>query len=308
MAEKRLVGYGAVCLSALMYGLGGTVLKTLTNSGVPPLFLIKLRLLGTVMVLLVVLWWWRPGWLGIHRRDFWRFIRLGVFGFAAFMASAMTAVSLAGVGMAVFLQFLAPAMVAVYQRFFCRQPLPGAVTLAILLSMAGGFLMVAGQHRLSDNLAGVGLALLSALCYAYNTVQAKRLSAVYSPVTVLFYGMLVAMVIWLAVPVDFSWQVVARLPVWMYAYMIVCYTLLPYALFYVGIRHLPPVNAGITAASEPVIAAVVAFFALGEQMGGWQMLGGSLVLAAVVVLQLQPAEPGPGPVAAVAGNRAGTPN
>ncbi|SDF58744.1 hypothetical protein SAMN05660235_02070 [Sporolituus thermophilus DSM 23256] len=47
---------------------------------------------------------------------------------------------------------------------------------------------------------------------------------------------------------------------------------------------------GVTACLEPVIAAVVAYFGLGETMGWVQVLGRVLIVAAVIMLQLNPAE------------------
>ncbi|MCX7970635.1 MAG: DMT family transporter [Negativicutes bacterium] len=294
--NRKALGYGAVLLAAVLFGIGGSVFKYVVLCGVPAVFLIKVRLGGTALALLVGLMLFRRQWLRVSRQDIGQMVALGVFGFTAFMGSAMMAVSMITVGLAVFLQFLAPALVAAYQRFFCHQPLPRATVLAMWLSLLGGGLMVGGLDELEANELGVALALASALFYAFNTVKAKQLSASYPPVTILFYGMAVAAVIWLAVPAGVPWDGVWSAPPWMYAYVAFGYTLLPYALLYAGIYFLPPVNVGITAASEPIIAGIVAFFTIGEVLSVWQILGGAMVVAAVVLLQLtdarRPTPPG----------------
>jgi drug/metabolite transporter (DMT)-like permease len=62
-------------------------------------------------------------------------------------------------------------------------------------------------------------------------------------------------------------------------------TVLPFLLYFVGMRFLQPTYVGVTACLEPVVAASVAYVALGETMGWLQMAGGLLVVIAVVLLQ-----------------------
>ena len=54
-----------------------------------------------------------------------------------------------------------------------------------------------------------------------------------------------------------------------------------------GLRYLQPAPASITLMLEPVMAGVFAFLLLGEILSGLQLAGCSLILAAVVVLNLR---------------------
>jgi probable blue pigment (indigoidine) exporter len=60
-------------------------------------------------------------------------------------------------------------------------------------------------------------------------------------------------------------------------------TLVPFALFYSGLRRLPSSEAGVIATSEPVIGIVTAAVALGEVLEPMQLLGAVLVLAAALL-------------------------
>ena len=71
----------------------------------------------------------------------------------------------------------------------------------------------------------------------------------------------------------------------MFLYVVVFSTIIPFLLFFVGLRYLSATNVSVTSSLEPVIAAVTAYLFLGETMGFLQMIGGLLVLAAVFMLQ-----------------------
>jgi drug/metabolite transporter (DMT)-like permease len=59
------------------------------------------------------------------------------------------------------------------------------------------------------------------------------------------------------------------------------------SLFFAGLRRVGPTTASILATVEPLVTVVLAFLAFGETLGSVQLVGGALVLAAVVVLNLR---------------------
>jgi drug/metabolite transporter (DMT)-like permease len=59
--------------------------------------------------------------------------------------------------------------------------------------------------------------------------------------------------------------------------------------FFEGLRRTGPSTAAILSTFEPVVTTALASLTLGEFLSGVQLLGGALVLASVVVLQLRPA-------------------
>jgi DME family drug/metabolite transporter len=54
-----------------------------------------------------------------------------------------------------------------------------------------------------------------------------------------------------------------------------------------GLRHLEAGTASILATFEPVVASVLAYFVVGERLEWPQLVGGGLVLLAVVLLQVR---------------------
>ena len=71
------------------------------------------------------------------------------------------------------------------------------------------------------------------------------------------------------------------------SYVVVIGTIIPFGLYFIGVNYIRSTRTIITATLEPISAAVMAFFLLGEVLEAWQILGGIAVVAAIVLLQLQ---------------------
>jgi drug/metabolite transporter (DMT)-like permease len=58
------------------------------------------------------------------------------------------------------------------------------------------------------------------------------------------------------------------------------------SLFFAGLRRAGPTSASILATVEPIVTVLLAFLVFGETLGAVQIAGGTLVLAAVLVLSM----------------------
>jgi drug/metabolite transporter (DMT)-like permease len=70
-------------------------------------------------------------------------------------------------------------------------------------------------------------------------------------------------------------------------------TVVPAGAFLLGLRLVGASTASIVSTVEPVVTVVLAVALLGETLGPWQLVGGALVLGAVLVLQLKTPVPEP---------------
>jgi drug/metabolite transporter (DMT)-like permease len=70
-------------------------------------------------------------------------------------------------------------------------------------------------------------------------------------------------------------------------YVAIFGTLLAFGLFFVGVNYIRSTRATITSTLEPISAGIIAFLLLGETLELPQVIGGGLVIAAVVLLQLR---------------------
>jgi DME family drug/metabolite transporter len=63
-------------------------------------------------------------------------------------------------------------------------------------------------------------------------------------------------------------------------------TLVPFSLYFAGLRYLEPTRAIVVSCLEPVFAIVIAALVLGESLRLLQVAGIVLVLSAILVVQL----------------------
>ncbi len=61
--------------------------------------------------------------------------------------------------------------------------------------------------------------------------------------------------------------------------------------FWGGLKRVGPSAASILSTVEPPVTVALAFLAFGERLNGVQMVGGAMVLTAVVLLGMRRAEP-----------------
>ena len=111
----------------------------------------------------------------------------------------------------------------------------------------------------------------------------------YSPWTVLFYSLLFSAIPWYIFypPFNYLWAGFT-MPQWFgLLYIAFMGTAIPFGLYFVGINYIRSTRASITATLEPISAGFIAYLFLGEILEPLQILGGLLVITAIVLLQLQ---------------------
>jgi drug/metabolite transporter (DMT)-like permease len=191
--------------------------------------------------------------------------------------------------------------VALWARFGAGEPVRQRLWLAIGLSLVGLSLVVELWGGFALDGVGVAASLGAALAYACYVLMAERSLALgRDAFSLLAWGFAFAAVFWtLAQPwwsfptgrIDGSASLLGRLadlsaPVWLLlAYVVVLGTVVPFALLVSALHHVPATRVTVVAMLEPVLAAVVAFAWLGEEIGGLQIAGAMLVLAGVALAQ-----------------------
>lgn len=291
--SKEIYGYLAVISAAAMWGIGGAVAKTLFNQAVSPFLLVKIRLLFSCVFLVIGLLIYNRRLLYVPRKDIFYFAKMGIMGMAMLQFFYFLTISLTNVATAVFLQYLAPILIAIYTVIWEKIRLSWQQKLAVAAAAVGGLLiMISAGGTQGLTLGGVASGLAAAFAAAFNTIYTRRAVQEYHPVTVVTYSCgFGALFWWIAMP--YTWEAGSISPEqWlMFLYVVVFCTIIPFLLFYFGLRYVSATNVSVTSSLEPVIAAVTAYLALGEKMGSLQMIGGLLVVVAVIMLQYSATPP-----------------
>lgn len=276
--------------AAVLWGISGTVAKYMFNNNVNPFDLVQMRLALSFIILFTFLYFTSRKSLHVAKNDRVYMVIFGLFGVAAVQFTYLFTISQTNVATAIFLEYLAPAFVLAYGLATGREKLALFNGTALLLALAGGFLIVRGNMTggLAITTAGLISGLASALAFAFYTVYGKRGLRTYSPWTLLTWGMGVGALAWsfYRVPwitfINYDWHN------WLFfLYIAVFATILPFGFFFEGLKYLSPVKTGIISTLEPVVAAVAAFAFLGEILAPMQIWGCISILGAVILIQLE---------------------
>jgi len=289
--SHSIKGYLCVAVAAVMWASSGTAGKALFTSGVTPFELVQIRVTVSTVLLSVVFGIWFRSFFKIRPRDLWYFFLLGGVVMALVQVTYFYAISKIQVAAAIFIQYLAPVMVAFFSICFWKERLTPGKVFALVLSLGGCYLVVGGYslHLLKMNQLGILAGILSAFCFAVYTLVGEKGMHRYSPWTVLFYSFLFATLTWHTLYPPFQYLrggFTAAQWGWM-LYVSIVGTVLPFGLFLVGVNYVRSTRASITATLEPISAGLFAYLFLGESLRPLQIAGGAMVVAAIVVLQLK---------------------
>ncbi|MEU0597065.1 EamA family transporter [Streptomyces sp. NPDC006393] len=303
-------GLGLALVSALAFGGSGVAAKPLIEAGLDPLHVVWLRVTGAALVMLP---------LAVRHRALLRrrpalLAGFGLLAVAGVQACYFAALSRIPVGVALLIEYLAPALVLGWVRFVQRRPVTRAAALGVVLAAGGLACVVEVWSGLSFDALGLLLALGAACCQVGYFVLADHGGGegegdgtAPDPLGVIAYGLLVGAAVLTAVarPWGMDWPVLARtahmngtpvpaaaLLVW----IVLVATVLAYITGVLSVRRLSPQVAGVVACLEAVIATVLAWVLLGEHLSAPQVVGGAVVLLGAFIAQSStpakaPAEP-----------------
>ena len=307
-SQGRSAGLGLALASAFAFGGSGVAAKPLIEAGLDPLHVVWLRVAGAALLMLPVAWRHRD----LVRRKPALLAGFGLLAVAGVQACYFAAISRIPVGVALLIEYLAPALVLGWVRFVQRRPVTRAAALGVVLAVGGLACVVQIWSGLGFDLLGLVLALAAACCqvgYFVLSDHGGDESDAADPMGVIAYGLLVGAVVLTVVarPWGMDWSVLGgsadmnggQLPAWLLlAWIVLVATVLAYVTGVVSVRRLSPAVAGVVACLEAVVATVLAWVLLGEHLAAPQIIGGAIVLVGAFIAQSStPKAPMPGPVA-----------
>ncbi|MEU4998780.1 EamA family transporter [Streptomyces sp. NPDC021622] len=307
--QGRGVGLGLALGSAIAFGGSGVAAKPLIEAGLDPLHVVWLRVAGAALVMLPVAWRHRA--LVLRRPAL--LLGFGLLAVAGVQACYFAAISRIPVGVALLVEYLAPALVLGWVRFVQRRPVTRAAAVGVVLAVGGLACVVEVWAGLSFDAVGLLLALGAACCQVGYFVLSDQGSdagdEAPDPLGVIAYGLLIgaAVLTVVARPWGMDWSVLggsadmdgSSVPAWaLIGWIVLVATVIAYVTGVLSVRRLSPQVAGVVACLEAVIATVLAWVMLGEHLSAPQIIGGAVVLAGAFIAQSStPAKPRPEPAA-----------
>ncbi len=214
-----------------------------------------------------------------------RLAGMGAIGYVGQAFSYFTAVKYASPGLVGLLLYLYPTFVAILSTIWLHEPMTRPKVLALGLALAGTALTMgpAGGQFL-----GALFALLAGAIYSvYIVVGAqvmKQVSAIQSSAVIFLAAGATSglLMLWNGPHLPstaLGWSALGAI--------VLLATLVPAVAFLAGIERIGPTNAAMISTLEPVVTVVLAAGLLGEMLRPVSLLGGGLILLAVLLLTVR---------------------
>jgi drug/metabolite transporter (DMT)-like permease len=180
-----------------------------------------------------------------------------------------------------------PAIVAAAAIGLGRERADGRRLSALALSSCGLALVVAGAGAGALDPLGAALGLGAAVIYSAYILIGEGLAARVPALllsALVCTGAAVSLIVGSALLGQLRPGALSAAGWGWIAGLAVVSTVGAISLLFAGLRRVGPTSASILATVEPLVTVLLAFLVFGELLGGVQLAGGALVLAAVLVL------------------------
>lgn len=225
----------------------------------------------------------------IPPREMFRFVTIGGFGQALLVYLALSSLRYIPVSTLAFLFYTYPSWVALVQAVRGAERLDTRRAIALALSFAGIAVMVGMPGGDATDWRGVALALSAAMVYGAFIPVMRILQKDHPVVPTSAYAKIGAALAFLMLAVfdqSFTYQIEPA--TWgVIAALVIVSTVLPSVFFMMGLIRLGPVRTAIVSTAEPFLTALLGVLVLSQALTLPTLLGGALIVAAVVILQFK---------------------
>jgi drug/metabolite transporter (DMT)-like permease len=284
-----------VLASATAFGTLAIFAKLAYAAGIGTEQLLSMRfaLAAAGMIALAVLLGQNP--LRLRRRDLLTLLAMGGLFYTAQSLTYFLALRTLPASLVVLIAYIYPSLVVVAGWLFLRRALSAWHGVALVVSFAGVAMLVGGAtFQITWALV---LAIASPVVYTGYILVGERVmgsAPALAASAVIMTGAAAAFSILAVLAGQFALPQTAR--GWMVVVGIALVpTMVAISLFLAGLPRVGSARAALLSTWEPVVTVLLAVVLLGDRLSWIQLLGGVLVLLAVITVQLtRSVEPPPG--------------
>ena len=227
----------------------------------------------------------------LGRRDVMIGLALGAVGYSAQAGGYFAALQRLDASLLSMLVYTFPAIVTVTAIALGRERASRRTAIALAFASTGLALVLAGSAAGALDPLGTALGLAAAVVYSVYILASEGVAVRMGPLplsTLVCTGAAITLTLAGVAGGDLDPGPVSAAGFGWLAGLAVVSTVGAVGLFFAGLRYVGPTIASILATAEPLVTVLLAFLVFGEMLGPVQVVGGSLVLAAVLVLQAHP--------------------
>ena len=291
MVEMNKKAALIVALSAASFGFLGVPVRFLHENGFAPLDITAVRLFVTTIALVLIALVVDRDLFKVRKKDLLFFILFGFFKLMSDVTLFRAQVTIE-LSLSTLLQMTAPYYVLVISLFLFKERITLMKILAMLVAFIGCIfvtgVITGGMHSL--DFVGVASALISGLFFGLYTIGCKLSSDKgYKPVTTMMYMFLFASL--MTIPFANDVKVVES---FVDVHMIlgvlslgILMTLIPFFVSTWGVQKLEASKVSLISVMEVITACIVGYFLFDEEMTVLNIIGMSLVVASIVIMDLK---------------------
>jgi drug/metabolite transporter (DMT)-like permease len=277
---KRLIGILLIAISAASFGTLAIFGRYAYADGMDTFTVLFIRF-GISAVFMTIILLLRKEHFP-SRRILAQLVGMGALGYVGQSFMYMSAIKYASAGLVALLLYLYPMFVFILSVMILHEKVTAVKVIALVLALVGAALTVdPNGGQLIGALMAIAAALIYSVYIIVGTNVMKHVSAVQSSAIIfasagMVYGML-TFVNGAHLPESNSgWLAMLG--------MIIFSTIIPVATFLAGLERIGPTNAAMLSTLEPVVTVLLAAWLFGERLMPIVMVGGGLILVAVILL------------------------
>ena len=278
---QYLIGVFLILISGISFGAAAIFARFTYEAGTDPITLLFLRFgIASICMILMMLVWRLPLPRG---QILLGLVLMGALGYVGQSFCYFTALTLVSAGLVALLLYLYPAIVTVLAMMILKEPVSKSKILALLSALIGTVLTIGpvGGGQPLGIVLGLGAAFIYSIYILVGSKITKPGTAIQSSTVIITSATIVFGVLILirgaSFPTTFfGWSSASALAL--------ISTVLAIVTFLAGLERVGPINAATLSTIEPVVTVVLAALILDESITPLRILGGLMILIAVIIL------------------------
>lgn len=277
----RLIGVLLVALSAACFGTNAIFARMAYDTGTNPGTFLFIRFLIASPVMLIIMM--ARGRTIPRGKLLISLVLIGGIGLAGTTFCFYTAIQLAPVNLVIVIAYMYPTIVTLLSAAFLRQPITSYKITALLMTFVG-ILFIIGLDS-GGYFLGIILAIITAIFYSlyliFGSLSIQRAGPFSASTVIILSSMAIfGIVVGVQGP-----QLPAAVSGWVaIVASALISTVLGLVVFFAGLKRIDTANAAIISTLEVVVAVALAIVILGETISWPKIIGGCLIISAVVLL------------------------
>jgi len=278
---QYLIGVFLILISGISFGAAAIFARFAYEAGTDPITLLFLRFgiasIGMILMMLVRRLPLPRGQILLG------LVLMGALGYVGQSFCYFTALTLVSAGLVALLLYLYPAIVTVLAMLILKDPISKWKTLALLFALIGTVLTIGpvGGGQPLGIVLGLGAAFIYSIYILVGSKITKPGTAIQSSTVIItsaavVFGVLIAIRGASFPTTFFGWSSASALAL--------ISTVLAIVTFLAGLERVGPTNAATLSTIEPVVTVVLAALILDESITPLRILGGLMILLAVIIL------------------------